>query len=204
MYNQNWTINREKAAEILRDPDATAIALFIIAIKTVGEENLLFTNEDTGYVDHMDPVELFTELEDFFRVTLPEQNENRLNALLTAFTTDLFFEDPIAFSSICLAIHSGDLAELVNGIMEEPNIEEILISRMEVELVIEKQDFTKSVQKLILSSIRDLAEDDDIIEPRETLNDIVEEHRAKIINELRSLGLHENMLEFVKQYEITI
>lgn len=204
MYNQNWKINKDKAASILRDNDASAIALFIIAIKTVGEENLLFTDEDTGFVDHMDPLELFTELEEYFRVKLPEQNENRLNALLTAFTTDLFFDDPIAFSSICLAIHSGDLAELVNGIMEEPTIEEILIARMEVELVIEAQDFSKSVQRLIIQSIKDLAEDDDNESPRETLNDIVETHRNKIIGELSAIGLDDKMLEFVRQYDMTI
>lgn len=204
MYNQNWKINKDKAASILRDNDASAIALFIIAIKTVGEENLLFTDEDTGFVDHMDPLELFTELEEYFRVKIPEQNENRLNALLTAFTTDLFFDDPIAFSSICLAIHSGDLAELVNGIMEEPTIEEILIARMEVELVIEAQDFSKSVQRLIIQSIKDLAEDDDNESPRETLNDIVETHRNKIIGELSAIGLDDKMLEFVRQYDMTI
>lgn len=204
MYNQTWKIDKNKAGEILRDPDATAIALFIIAIKTVGEENLLFPDEDTGYADHMDPIELFEELEDAFRVRMAPENENRLNALLTAFTTSLFFEDPIGFASICLAISSGDLAELVNGIMEEPTIEEILRAKMEIELLIEPQEFSDSVQKLILASIKDLAEDDEVTSPEASLNYMAETHRAQIIQELSAIGLDNKMLEFVRNHNVSI
>lgn len=204
MYNQTWKINKDKAGEILRNPDSTAIALFIIAIKTVGEENLIFPDEDTGYTDHMDPLELFEELESEFRVRIAVENENRLNALLTAFTTNLFFEDPIGFTSICLAIHSGDLAELVNGVMEEPNIEEILTAKMEIEMLIEPQEFSKSVQELISSSIKDLAEDDEVSSPEESLNYLVETHRTQIVQELLDIGLDDKMVEFVRSHNVSV
>jgi hypothetical protein len=88
--------------------------------------------------------------------------------------------------------------------MEEPSIEEILRSKMEIELLIEPQDFSDSVQKLILSSIKDLAEDDEVSSPEESLDYMAETHRAQIIQELSAIGLDDKMLEFVRNHEVSI
>lgn len=204
MPNKIWTINKDLAANLLRDPNTSAVTLFVIAVKTVGEENMFTVDEDTGYSDSIDPLELLSELEDQFRTSIPPENENRLNALLMAFTSNLYFDDPIAFTSISMAIHSGDLGELVNGVMEDLTIEEILVAKMEIELLIEPQEFSTSVQKLIHASIKDLAEEDGEGAVVKTLDNVIEEQRAQIIRELHSIGLDDTMLKFVADYNMTI
>jgi hypothetical protein len=204
MLNYNWKIDKKAATNLLMSSETSGIALFIICLKTVGSDELFTVDEDTGYTDTMDPVELFADLQDAFNVSIPVENENRINAILTAISTDLYFSDSIAFTSISISVNSGDLGELVNGIMEAPTIEEILTTKMEIELIVEDVDFSPSVQKIITEAVKDLAEDDDPATPEYTLNEVVEEHRAKIYSELNSLGIDEKVLEYVKSYEFSL
>jgi hypothetical protein len=204
MLNYNWKIDKKAATNLLMSSETSGIALFIICLKTVGSDELFTVDEDTGYTDTMDPVELFSELQDVFNVALPPENENRINAILTAISTDLYFTDSIAFTSISISVNSGDLGELVNGFMEVPTIEEILTTKMEIELIVDEVEFSPNVQKIILNAVKDLAEDDDPATPEYTLNEVVEEHRSKIYGELNSLGIDEKVLEHVKSYEFSL
>ncbi len=203
MLPNNWNINKNAAADLLRNPDTSALVLFIIAAKTIGEENIFFPNEETGYTDSIDPLELFSELEDEFSVQIPVEVENKLNAILMLFTSQMYFEDPIAFVSVSLAVASGDLGELINGVMEEPTIEEILQTKMEVDLLIEKEEFSDSVQRVISDSLKDLSDADEDDEGP-SIDQIIEEHRANMISELTAIGVPDQLVEFVKAYELSL
>ena len=104
-------------ATLLEDPETCGSVLLSIALMKYKEQ-----------VFEVDPMALILDLEDDYRVRMPEDNENKLKAILLAVSTNIFQQDPEAFRSICITLWNGDpqlefnepmtLAEAVWGLFE--------------------------------------------------------------------------------------
>lgn len=130
-FHQTLPFPVEAAAKLLRESGTLGTPLLTIALAAYGDE--IFGNPELG-IEPIDPIELWTRLEEDFRAELPDAVENRLNALMTAVSTDLFYEDPLAFTSIGLALASGNLGTLPDGILEELTLPEAVWATYEVAL----------------------------------------------------------------------
>ena len=75
-----YPFKKSEAAKLLESDDAYAFVLMTILLPVFGDD--LFT-EDSAV--------LFADIEDYFDCHLSEESENRINAAITAMTTDLFF-----------------------------------------------------------------------------------------------------------------
>ena len=117
----------EAAAKLLRESSTLATPLLTIALCAYGDELFGDANHDP-----MDPVELFTRLEEDFRAELPEAAENRLNAILLAVSTDAFYQDPVAFNSIAASLATGDIGDMPDGLMEDLSLPEAFWAVYEV------------------------------------------------------------------------
>lgn len=137
------------AREFLGNPDTPATVLHVILLKKYGME-FLYGDEDEPPVD---PILLWNTLEEDFRITIPVEVENKLNAVMLACSTDAFFTDEEAFAAICVAIAEGDLGDIVNGNLDQPTVAEMLIGIREVDLNDGDREvtFSPNVRKYILS-----------------------------------------------------
>jgi hypothetical protein len=182
-----WTLNKEAARKVLEDPESYGTTLHAIVLKAYGYEAIYGTEEDPE--DRMDPIELFVALEDDFHVSLPVEVENKINAIIFATESTAFFENPVIFSSICMALGTGDLGDLINGVMEEPTIPEMVVGILEVQLNHDEgTEFLPAVQNFIESIL-----DDEGIESLgdPELDNLEEAVRKELFNELKFIGVPE-------------
>ncbi len=120
-------IKREAARKLLASDETFAFTLMTILLSTYGQDAF-----------DENPVALFKNLEEDFNIKLPEESENRINAALTAMTTDLFFTQWASFKAITLALNEGDIGDIVEdgeGENEELSAPEILWALTEVGLL---------------------------------------------------------------------
>ena len=130
-------------AALLQDPDTFGSVLLVIAISKYKEQ-----------VFAVDPMTVILDLEDDFRVKLPEANENKLKAMLLSTETQVFQQDPEAFRGICSTLWYGDpqleynepltLGEILWGLFEVrvchgelflgPSIQAVVASAAETEV----------------------------------------------------------------------
>jgi len=80
----------------LANQDTFGTSLLLICLDTYGVECLAW-----------EPETLHQELQDDYRVLLPQANADRLQSLITAITTDRVYNDALAFCSVANAL-SGD------------------------------------------------------------------------------------------------
>lgn len=192
MEEESWSLNKEVARELLRDESTSAAVLHLIFAKYYGLDALYGNEEDSP----VDPIILWNDVERDFRIRFPEENENKMNALMLAASTNLFFESPDIFASICLAIADGDLGDEVNGMMSDPpSVFELLTAINEVDLVDGDRDalFHRPVRELVeyifSSEGVDQEEHEDIYGAE------VEAHMMKIKADLISVGVPEYLTE---------
>jgi hypothetical protein len=85
-----FPFDKRLAADLLADTETTATVLHMIILAAYGDEVY-------GSLEHniepADPVELWLRIKEDFSVNVPESNENKLNALMLALSTDAFYED---------------------------------------------------------------------------------------------------------------
>jgi hypothetical protein len=190
----NWELNKDAAREVLGNTESFASTLHAIVLKQYGIEAIYGDplNDD----EPMDPLELFANLEEDFSVKIPLEVENKLNAILLATATEVFFENPMAFSSICIAIASGDLGDIVNGAFDEPTVPEMLLGIMEVQLNHDAEtEFTPTMEEFIKDILN--KESIDTLEDPE-LNDDEARIKAELFAELKAVGVPD---EFIAQAE---
>ena len=151
-----YPLDREQSSRLLAEPDTSATALHMILLGAYGPE--LYGEEGEP---QMDPVELWVRVREDFSVTVPEENENRINALMLAVSTDNFYSDPVTFSAVCLGIHDGDLADMVAGVMEELTLPEMLWGIFEVALNRDDDmEFQAPVWRIIERETRESVEEE--------------------------------------------
>lgn len=198
-YSYPW--ERRKSGDLFADPNTSATVLHTMVLAAYGDE--VYGDFDT---DPMDPVELWVRVREDFNVTVPEENENKLNALMLAIGTDAFYEDPLAFVSICMALSEGDLGDLVDGALEEVTVPEMLWGIYEVELNRDDQpDFARGVNLVIDKTVEDHAEEKEAEEEVVVKNYelYVDEMRSDMFNQMRSLGIEESVIRKLSLTDLT-
>ena len=151
------------AGALLSDAGTKASVLLTIALAAYGPEQL-FGSQDTDLMpgtEAFEPAILFNQLEEDFSVTIPTENENKLNAIMLGVSTDAFYTDLTSFISICNAMDDGELGDLVAGMMEEVTIPEILWASFEL-LVTRgnsEADFAPEIEKFIEDTVDSEAEE---------------------------------------------
>jgi hypothetical protein len=191
-----YPFKKSEAAKLLASDDAYAFVLMTILLPVFGDD--LFT-EDSAV--------LFADIENYFDCHLSEESENRINAAITAMTTDLFFTNVNMFNAITLAFAEGDIGDIPEGVMETPDVGDMLWAVEEVSLLIgepkESEEFQSkfapSVMNYVGNMIASVAEDleevpDDVDELDEAFDEpyfdrVISENTAQMIKQLYMIGV---------------
>lgn len=155
-----YPFDKKATKELLKDRSTYATVLLAIA--------LAYLPEGEDDMADIDTEVLFTDLEEEFECDIPEENENKLNAAITALNTDLFYRSFNVAKAISLAFHDGDIGDIANG-NEDEEVEAcyLLWATLEVGLIngssfIESiGEFSQSVVNKINEVLDDEAEDKD-------------------------------------------
>lgn len=154
------------AAELLADEDTTAFILMAILLDAFESEDIFET--ETAL--------LFEEIESKFGIKFPEENENKVNAAITAMTTDLFYRNFDVFTAIALAFSEGDIGDLADGGDEDLDTCEIIWAIVEVALLngttFAESVFPEHMEKRINAIVEEEAEDlEEVDEEVDTLSE---------------------------------
>ena len=191
-----YPFKKSEAAKLLASDDTYAFVLMTILLPVFGDD--LFT-EDSSI--------LFADIEDYFDCHLSEESENRINAAITAMTTDLFFTNVNMFNAISLAFAEGDIGDIPEGILETPDVGDMLWAVQEVSLLIgepkESEEFQSMFSPSVMSYVGDMiasvAEDleevpDDVDELDEAFDEpyferVISENTAQMAKQLYMIGV---------------
>jgi len=191
-----YPFKKSEAAKLLASDDTYAFVLMTILLPVFGDD--LFT-EDSSI--------LFADIEDYFDCHLSEESENRINAAITAMTTDLFFTNVNMFNAITLAFAEGDIGDIPEGILETPDVGDMLWAVQEVSLLIgepkESEEFQSMFSPSVMSYVGDMiasvAEDleevpDDVDELDEAFDEpyferVISENTAQLAKQLYMIGV---------------
>lgn len=199
-----FPFDKRLAADFLADTETTATVLHMIILAAYGDE--VYGSIEHG-IEQADPVELWLRIKEDFSVNVPESNENKVNALMLALSTDAFYEDPLAFISIGNALYSGDLGDLVDGALEDLTVSEMLWGIYEVELNRgESQGFSMPIDRLINEIIENEAEDNEELKEAEVVpyyEKFVAEMRDEMLIQLRTLGVQDNVIKTILKEDLT-
>jgi len=164
----------KESGNLLTEDSTFGTVAHIIAHKAFGDEMYA-----------MDPLELFQNLEEEYRVEMSGDVQQKLQAILLAVSSDAFFHDPEAFRAVCNTLVEGDPGFLT---FDDLTIPEILWSNYEVSLNHPGTDFSPQVQRLIDRELQEEGEDLDSLEEAEHVP-----YFDKAVNALRD--------EFAEQLE---
>ena len=139
------SLNKKEVFLALTDPDTFATVLHAILIKTYGDE-----------INDIDPVEIFLRLGEDYGAEPCEEVENKIQAILLATTTDVFYNDPDAFTAVCETLANGDpgMEQL-----EQLTLAEVIWGVYEVELNHPGAEMSKQVHKLVQQTVEAEAEE---------------------------------------------
>ena len=199
-----FPFEKRLAADLLADTETTATVLHMIILAAYGDE--VYGSIEHG-IEQAEPVELWMRIKEDFSVNIPESNENKVNALMLALSTEAFYDDPLAFISICNALYSGDLGDLVDGALEDLTMPEMLWGIYEVELNRgESEGFALPIDRLIDEIIRNEAEDNEDLEKAEVVpyyEKFVAEMRDDMLVQMRMLGVDESVIKKILKEDLT-
>lgn len=165
---------------LLSDSSTLATTLNLVLLTTYGEA-----------VYEMDPLELYARVQDDFGVQMPEELENRWNAISLALTTDGFYQDRQAFVAICNALYEGEVLD-PSGTLNDLTVPEILWAIYEVELNRDgPTDFSVEIDRFVDAQIDAEAEDKgmDSTEAVAYYDRFLDDMKVDLQTQLLSLGL---------------
>jgi hypothetical protein len=199
-----FPFDKRLAADLLADTETTATVLHMIILAAYGDEVYGSLEQN---IEPADPVELWLRIKEDFSVNIPESNENKVNALMLALSTEAFYDDPLAFISISNALYSGDLGDLVNGALEDLTMPEMLWGIYEVELNRgDSEGFSISIDRLIDEIINNEAEDNEELEETEVVpyyEKFVAAMRDDMLVQMRMLGVDEMVIKKILKEDLT-
>lgn len=170
-------VNQDAAAELLENPETFGLVVALILDATIDHAVLIGLNDG----EPLDALTVFHEMERRYSVTLPESIQNRLQAVLTLWTTEAYEVDPMAFTGITLALTEGYLGDLVTGEMEELDSQAVMWSLFEAAAIDgHLLPLEPDVQNLIVSVLEEPGEDDGEDPAAEMLENI-EELRSQLL-----------------------
>ena len=141
----------------------------------------------------VDVLELWARIDQDFRVTLSEENENKINGLRLAVETDLFFQDTTTFISIAHALNSGDIADPVEGIMDSATSPELLWAIYEVEFNRESSPILEPQVKAVLDAAIAEESEENPSGQHHAMR-YVEEMKAELRKQFAELGADPNLI----------
>lgn len=198
----NYSFDKKAVKELLQDSSTYAFVLLAIVLQFLPEGE-----DDLAEID--DTSVLFADLEDEFDCNIPEENETKINAAITALTTDLFWRSYQITKSITLAFLEGDIGDLVKGEDEEVEACYILWAALEVGLI-HDLSFTDSLSEFnpdIISNINELLdseaedrEDEEVDQIQETMREpyyhrYISYNLLKLTQQLYKLGINNNIIK---------
>lgn len=202
MQTYAWRPDADTAADLLADPGTTATTLIILISKALESQcpegldpfHLLFGSPEKN-IDPLDPIEIWQDLEEFYRCRICEANENRVNAMLLAMRGDSFETEPEAFLAVCNALADGDLGDMLDGVFELPQVDELWWALREVTLARgEMPEFSPEV----LKAMENIAAGED--EAEEPDNNLVAIRFDRMVDELTALGAPAPLIESIKRH----
>lgn len=202
-----YPFSRQGTQELLKSDTTFAFVLMTI----------LLAKYDTEFFDWETEV-LSANVKDDFGVTMPEEAENRINAAITALTTDLPLTRFDVFEKTALAFAEGNIGSEDDREDGELNVCELIWALYEIALlkgqkVSEvKQDLSDRVVDKLNAIIDDEAEDlDEVDEPREEginaitevtqdpyYNRYVQQSLITLISQLRTLHVSQELCQEIK------
>lgn len=191
------------AGDLFANPETSATVLHALILNAYGDD--VYGDPEEG-IPPMDPIELWASIDEDFRTRIHENNENKLNALVMAVSSDAFYFDPQVFVAVCMALYDGDLGDMVSGVMEDLTLPEILWGIYEVELNRDDQpEFAPSVARLIDAAIASEAEerDESITSVLPYYENIVEDKRMDLFSELKAIGVDDVTIRRLSMEDVT-
>lgn len=187
-------LNVDNVAALLQDPETYATTILTVC--------LIMYKDETFKVD---PLVLFQWLLEDFGVHLHQDNENKLQAILTVMTTDFFYTDLDVFKSVCKTLLSGDPGIYDMGVFNDPpTVPEILWGMYEVALVSDEEvvntfDYSPEIQRFVDWILKSDIVDDTAPDSLDSLEDegldlstdVIRENAAALKAQLIAIGLAE-------------
>jgi len=175
MIPNKTTYDKRTAAQLLRDPSTFGSTILAILVQAYGAEVL-----------DWDPLEIYARVSEDFSAIIPEDGENRLNAMMVCATSDSFYKDPDVFRAVCTCLYDGDLGDLVSGALEDISVAEMLWAIYEAGLLHDSPiGFSSQVQDALEQELRQEAFDGE----EGGYEEFVEAAKAKLREQLAALNL---------------
>lgn len=174
------SLDKTEVARLLNDVATLGTTLHIICLTAYGEE--IYT---------LDILEMLARLREDFGVELPEDNENKLQAMLTAVSTEAFHQDVEAFNTICNTLSSGDpgLDEL-----DDVTLPEMMWAMFEVEVNRGPEEISLSVQNRIEQIMAAEMDPESDPNPYRYASGFVEDQHALLVTQMAALGVPANLV----------
>lgn len=199
MLPTDFKFDVEDCRELLESPETHGSVVLSIMLAAYNREMLQLLSEFGGGADtEADIVDIYLDVKEDFRVVMPEELENKLNAIMTALASDMFYQDEIVFRSVCLALYDGDLGDMVNSTLEDITVPEILWATYEVGLVRDDEsEFSPRVQRVIDETIHEESESNDDLENSDVVPYYVRflgEMKQSMVDQYKKLGIPKETL----------
>ena len=149
--------HRDIMTALLENEDTSAFVLMTILINEFEDKDIFESETEV----------LFDDIERTFHIKLPEDNENKINAAITAMSTDLFYTNFDVFKAITFSLNEGDIGDVEDD-DDVPTVPEIMWAIVEVALLngttFSETEFPKYMEDLINDVIDNEAEDKDEVD----------------------------------------
>lgn len=181
--------DKDRAKELLADEnDTSATTLHFILLATFGVE---LYGDPENEIEQLDPVELWAKIQDEYGIDIPESAENKIQALIMGLETDMFYEEPEVLAAVANALYTGDLGDLVDGVMETPTLSEIFWAAFELGLNRDSEpEFSPKCVKYMYDQIRTQAMD-----PEDgNVDDDINERKEQILAEMAYLKVSDEIM----------
>jgi hypothetical protein len=145
-------IDMDKAMELLASPKAFGLSLMFIVENLIDPSDLY----GGGSGEALDPLTIRDTIQSVTGgVDMPEAVLNRIMAGVTLRTTPYFEQLPEVFTGICLALYDGYLGDMITGIMEEMDSDEMIWGLFEATCIYPGlEEPSAAVQKLMQSVLQ--------------------------------------------------
>lgn len=149
--------HRDIMTALLENEDTSAFVLMTILINEFEDKDIFESETEV----------LFDDIERTFHIKLPEDNENKINAAITAMSTDLFYTNFDVFKAITFSFNEGDIGDVEDD-DDVPTVPEIMWAIVEVALLngttFLETEFPKHMEDLINDVIDNESEDKDEVD----------------------------------------
>jgi len=159
-------LNRKRIASKLADPDTSGLVLLTIVLFEFGDA--VFGSDD---VDQMDSAEMWADLHEIYNTWVIEENENRLNAMITGLTGGSFWQDVEVFSAVCETLIDGDLGDDVGFMFDNLSAVEIMWGMLEMSVALDGEepptlsmDVAELIDRVFTAEQEDQAENELMVE----------------------------------------